>query len=93
MFASCSTSLTSLTLDWIFTRPEPFTASDRDLIRWYDFFIGLFNLRFPSLRAFQVRNAVVDETILAPGLFLLDRSFGVTKSKSVFRLLFRMQFG
>ncbi|KAK4543472.1 hypothetical protein LTR36_005615 [Oleoguttula mirabilis] len=37
-------------------------------------FLRLFDLRFPHLRAFQLRNAVVPEAQLPHGLYLLDHS-------------------
>ena len=37
-------------------------------------FQDLFALRFPNLRAFQLRNAVVIDTLLPPGLYLLDHT-------------------
>ena len=39
-----------------------------------DLLVGLFALRFPELRAFQFRNAVVYDTMLPAGVYLLDQS-------------------
>lgn len=72
---SCST-LTSLCLDWVFTTPSTL-ARDDDVgahRSWIRTFNTLFSLRFPHLRAFQFRNAVVADAQLPHGLFLLDHS-------------------
>ncbi|KAK5136190.1 hypothetical protein LTR08_004027 [Meristemomyces frigidus] len=76
VLGNASQTLTSLTLDWIFTRPSTpgltgVTPNDR---LWVDLYLQFLSLRFPHLRAFQLRNAVVPEAALPPGLCLLDHS-------------------
>lgn len=66
---SCSTTLTSLCLDWVFTMPYY-----KDPTVWSKTFLDLFALRFPNLKAFQFRNAVVPDTVLPPDLYLLEYS-------------------
>ncbi|KAF9735521.1 hypothetical protein PMIN06_000506 [Paraphaeosphaeria minitans] len=64
-------TLTSLNLDWILWRQygsTDDTLAIRDLQQ-------LSQLRFPNLRSFQLRNAVVDETGLPEGVFLLEDMF------------------
>ncbi|KAF2724737.1 hypothetical protein K431DRAFT_281688 [Polychaeton citri CBS 116435] len=69
--SSCST-LRSLNLDWVFTEPvvrqEPLK-----MVHWMKMFVSLFKLRFPHLRAFQMRNAVAPHAMIPPGLFLFDK--------------------
>ncbi|WPH01707.1 Hypothetical protein R9X50_00455900 [Acrodontium crateriforme] len=76
MLNCASSSLTSLNLDWILTTPVALWCS-KDAVsqqRWTSLFVNLFALRFPHLRAFQLRNAVVRDTVLPQGLYLLDHS-------------------
>ncbi|KAF1964814.1 hypothetical protein BU23DRAFT_561617 [Bimuria novae-zelandiae CBS 107.79] len=64
-------TLTSLNLDWILWRQQGSsddTQASSDLEQ-------LSRLRFPNLRAFQLRNAVVPETGLPQGFFLLEDNF------------------
>lgn len=78
MLAHCTQTLTSLSLDWVFTMPAELDHTvlkgrmEHD--RWIGLFIDLFSLRFPHLRAFQFRNALVMETRVLPGLYLLDHA-------------------
>lgn len=84
MLSSAHQALTSLTLDWISTVSpvlEPLRGS-RAVYAWVDLFLGLFSLRFPHLRAFQFRNAVVPYTKLPHGLYLLDHSHIKLRSPS-----------
>lgn len=66
-----ASTLTSLNLDWMLWRQQGSTvdapaASDLHC---------LSRLRFPHLRAFQIRNAVVPETELPEGIYLLEDTF------------------
>ncbi|KAK3070351.1 hypothetical protein LTR53_010615 [Teratosphaeriaceae sp. CCFEE 6253] len=71
--SSASSSLRSLTLDWVLTSPTQGVHQDgREHQRWLDIFLGLSSLRLPHLRAFQFRNAVIEGTRLPAGLYLLD---------------------
>ena len=78
---SASSTLRSLTLDWLLTEPRlggwqgPSTYE-----RWINMFQELFSLRFPHLRAFQLRNAVVPSTQLPDGLYLLDQAGSVMRT-------------
>ncbi|CAO2657269.1 Nn.00g033950.m01.CDS01 [Neocucurbitaria sp. VM-36] len=69
---NCSAAtLTSLNLDWILWRRkdgDPYDNSHATLN-------CLRTLRFPHLRAFQVRNAVIPHTKLPDGIFLLEDTF------------------
>jgi hypothetical protein len=68
--ASAST-LTSLNLDWLLWRrkePDQYDRSKRTLI-------ALAALRFPELQAFQIRNAVLQQTKLPDDVFLLEDTF------------------
>jgi hypothetical protein len=68
-FQGCTTSgLTSLNLDWILWRQEendPYEEST-------GVFTSLARSRFPHLRAFQVRNAVLPHTELPKDVYLLE---------------------
>jgi hypothetical protein len=69
MFQSASHSLTSVNLDWVLTSfPKAVNPP------YYTFFRNLFACRFPNLRAFQFRNAVVAETKLPENLYLFSLS-------------------
>lgn len=74
LFQSTSATLTQLTIDWAMTTPSPFYLSGSDYDKWVGWYVSLFSLRFPHLQVFQYRNAIVKETLLPPGLFLLDES-------------------
>lgn len=77
LFRHTSSTLTSLTIDWCLTMPPTGTGrgrmQDPNYEAWVSWYAELFGLRFPALKAFQYRNAVVRETVLPPGLFLLDQ--------------------
>lgn len=71
MLEASVATLTSLNLDWILWRrrnDDPYDNSSQALDR-------LSALRFPNLRAFQVRNAVLPQTKLPEQIFLLEDSF------------------
>ncbi|KAH9829528.1 hypothetical protein Tdes44962_MAKER09129 [Teratosphaeria destructans] len=76
LFASASRTLTSLTLDWILSVPSVLNSAHNHQAQrsWVAFFLGIFDLRFPHLRAFQLRNAVSLETRIPKGFFLLDHA-------------------
>jgi hypothetical protein len=66
-----SSSLTNLSLDWILwrqrgSRDQPAIASTMQ---------ALATMRFPNLRSFQVRNAVVAQTTLPDDVYLLESTF------------------
>ncbi|KAH7402744.1 hypothetical protein BKA66DRAFT_7973 [Pyrenochaeta sp. MPI-SDFR-AT-0127] len=68
----CSAStLTSLNLDWIIWRRREDDVYDDAA----DVLNGLRRLKFPHLRAFQVRNAVLPLTKLPNDVFLLEDTF------------------
>lgn len=72
IFKAAASSLTSLNLDWIITR-RVFDAVPRaDAHKASTAFSEMFALRFPHLKAFQLRNSVVKECQLPSGLYLLD---------------------
>jgi hypothetical protein len=64
-------TLTSLNLDWIVWR-QAYSNEDGPALQDLQ---ELSRLRFPHLRAFQVRNAVVHESKLPAGLYLLETTF------------------
>ncbi|OAG06760.1 uncharacterized protein CC84DRAFT_1215790 [Paraphaeosphaeria sporulosa] len=64
-------TLTSLNLDWILWRQHGSTDDTQAISDLRQ----LSQLRFPNLRSFQLRNAVVDETGLPDGVFLLEDMF------------------
>ncbi len=64
-------TLTSLNLDWILWRRSDDDPYDNSM----DTLHTLRQLRFPHLRAFQVRNAVLPLTKLPDGVFLLEDTF------------------
>lgn len=70
-----ATTLTSLNLDWLLIRGSHAFDSPFHVAKAFDAFAKIFSLRFPCLRAFQLRNCVVEECKLPPGLFLLDDCF------------------
>ena len=74
MVRDASATLTSLCFDWVLA--EPYNTTDDTTAagqtRWLSIYADLFSLRFPNLRAFQYRNAVVAKTLLPSGLSLLD---------------------
>ncbi|KAF2823306.1 hypothetical protein CC86DRAFT_65856 [Ophiobolus disseminans] len=66
-----ASSLTSLNLDWIYWRRQeldPYDDSSATLTH-------LATLKFPNLRAFQLRNAVMQQTLLPEDTFLLEVAF------------------
>lgn len=65
-------SLTSLNLDWVLFRRTDQRASSESESSLQSMFRGLFKLHFPYLRAFQLRNAVIPESELPQGVYLLD---------------------
>lgn len=67
-----ASSLTSLNLDWIIIRQSTDNVFGYRNQQVAAAFNDIFRLRFPHLRAFQLRNAVVDECQLPKGLYLLD---------------------
>jgi hypothetical protein len=67
-----ATSLTSLNLDWVLFRRTDQRASSESESSLQSMFRGLFKLHFPQLRAFQFRNAVIPESELPQGVYLLD---------------------
>lgn len=66
-----------MNLDWVLIRswPRPESSLDLDEAQRQLLIMDLFNLRCPNLRAFQVRNAVVHETLLPAGVYLFDRVY------------------
>ena len=74
LFRHSTATLTSLSIDWCLTTPPNLRTEWSDYEQWIRWYVDLFSLRFPHLRAFQYRNAVVKETIIPPGLFLFDQS-------------------
>ncbi|QIW98341.1 hypothetical protein AMS68_003859 [Peltaster fructicola] len=79
LLEQCHLTLTSLTLDWLFMQchedgsvEQAQHHDDGELERQYTFY-AIFRLRFPLLRAFQVRNFESDGTQLPRGIYLLDR--------------------
>ncbi|KAF2654579.1 hypothetical protein K491DRAFT_705167 [Lophiostoma macrostomum CBS 122681] len=66
-----SAALVKLNLDWVIWRSVGSEADD--LAR--DFMNQLSKQRFPNLRAFQVRNAVVPMTMLPHDIYLFDSPF------------------
>jgi hypothetical protein len=68
----CSAStLTSLNLDWVLWRRKESDAYDQSKAT----LAFLAGLRFPHLRAFQIRNAVLQQTKLPDDVFLLEDTF------------------
>ncbi|KAL1301589.1 hypothetical protein AAFC00_005820 [Neodothiora populina] len=72
LIQAAADSLTSLNLDWVITRRIYSVGTSESTHKPMVAFRELFKLRFPNLRAFQVRNAVVKESRLPEGLYLLD---------------------
>ncbi|KAF2476347.1 uncharacterized protein BDR25DRAFT_252277 [Lindgomyces ingoldianus] len=64
-----ASSLTKLNLDWILWRKAEDESADALAVTILN---SLSKLRFPNLRAFQVRNAVVAPTRLPYDMYLLD---------------------
>ena len=71
LMTSSAATLTSLNFDWVFVHSNgPVTSRFES---GANMFFQLFQLRFPNLKAFQVRNAAIaSETNLPFGLYLLD---------------------
>lgn len=80
MFRLVAPTLTSLNLDWLLTVPS-FSPESPDTLRLLGWYCELFDLRFPNLRSFQYRNAVVPETAFPAGVYLLDQCHAMGKSK------------
>lgn len=80
MLRNASATLTSLCLDWVLAMPNNLAVSRnvQKHVSWLELYADLFSLRFPNLRAFQYRNAVVPDTIIPPGLLLLDHAGQLT---------------
>ena len=78
LLKSASSTLTSLCFDWVLAMPSNLAISmsrkPEKYMAWLDTFADLFALRCPNLRAFQYRNAVTVDTVIPPGLFLLDHA-------------------
>ncbi|PVH97833.1 hypothetical protein DM02DRAFT_719642 [Periconia macrospinosa] len=64
-------TLTSLNLDWILWRK----SDSLDTTHAFATMQQLSQQRFPHLRAFQLRNTVVSDTVLPDGVFLLEDMF------------------
>ncbi|KAF2817238.1 uncharacterized protein BDZ99DRAFT_431173 [Mytilinidion resinicola] len=72
-------SLTNLNLDWVLWRRLDSSKSPEDELKAVEMIDLLSKLRFPNLRAFQMRNAVVQPTKLPDGNYLLDpNNYGAT---------------
>lgn len=71
LLASSST-VTKLNLDWILWRRHDHHDVDGPALTVLH---ALSRSRFPNLRAFQIRNAVVSMTKLPPNIFLLESTF------------------
>lgn len=73
LLKSSAATLTSLNLDWVIIQRTDNRASPEDSERSLQgLFKMLFDCRFPCLRAFQLRNAVVAESELLSSIYLLD---------------------
>jgi hypothetical protein len=66
-----TSTLTSLNLDWVLWRRNESEAGDESKST----IAFLAALRFPHLRAFQIRNAVLQQTRLPDDVFLLEDTF------------------
>jgi hypothetical protein len=64
-------TLTSLNLDWLLWRRRSSDSDDNATT----LLNHLATLRFPHLRAFQIRNAVLPQTLLPQGFYLLEETF------------------
>jgi hypothetical protein len=71
LLENSSSTLTSLNLDWVSWRREELDPHDesRSILQ------SLASLRFPHLRAFQVRNAIMPQTALPDDVYLLEDTF------------------
>ncbi|KAI5209185.1 hypothetical protein E4T38_02565 [Aureobasidium subglaciale] len=67
-----SASLTSLNLDWVLFRRTDQRTSLESKSSLDGLFGRLFRLHFPCLRAFQFRNAVIEESAFPRDVYLLD---------------------
>ena len=67
-----SSSLTNLCLDWLIWRQK---GSDTNHPALAHTMQTLSTMRFPNLRSFQVRNAVVPQTLLPDDIYLLESPF------------------
>jgi hypothetical protein len=71
---SSASTLTSLNLDWVHWRKKE-REPDHPLSNSNCFLVALAQLRFPHLRAFQIRNAVLPLTKLPAQIYLLEDTF------------------
>jgi hypothetical protein len=67
VFRASAHTLTSLNLDWVLWPAKPNPVEEAA-----DMLGQLSELRFSNLRAFQLRNTVVDQTKIPDGIYLLD---------------------
>jgi hypothetical protein len=68
---ACAENLTSLNIDWVLWR----RPGSQDELTGHTVLSVLKNKKFPNLRAFQIRNAVVEQTRLPTGVYLLEPGF------------------
>ncbi|KNG44213.1 hypothetical protein TW65_08887 [Stemphylium lycopersici] len=73
LIASSTSTLTSINLDWVHWRRQEKTPSYP--INSERFLVALSKLRFPHLRALQIRNAVLPLTRLPDDIYLLEDTF------------------
>ena len=76
LLRNASATLTSLCFDWVLTMPQYELHAQHPAANstFVGIFFDLFDLRFPHLRALQFRNAVVPQTSMPEGLYLLDHA-------------------
>ncbi|EOA81309.1 uncharacterized protein SETTUDRAFT_157256 [Exserohilum turcica Et28A] len=70
LIACSASTLTSLNLDWVHWRRSEITPANSE-----HFLHALSKLRFPHLRALQIRNAVLPLTRLPDSVYLLEDTF------------------
>ncbi|KAH7563326.1 hypothetical protein J3E72DRAFT_386175 [Bipolaris maydis] len=73
LIACSASTLTSLNLDWVHWRRREESPSCP--VNSEHFLYALSKMRFPQLRAFQVRNAVLPLTKLPDSIYLLEDTF------------------
>jgi len=66
-----TSTLTSLNLDWLLWRHPESNTDDQALMDLHQ----LSRLRFPQLRAFQLRNAISQESRLPDNIYLFEDTF------------------
>ncbi|KAL5115920.1 hypothetical protein ACEQ8H_006142 [Pleosporales sp. CAS-2024a] len=71
LIESSQSTLTSLNLDWVLWRRNELELNDASA----NMLKSLASLRFPQLRAFQFRNAVLQQTVLPDDFYLLEDTF------------------